>query len=1159
MTDFVHLSVHTEYSIVDSVVFLEQLAPAIKDQGMTAVALTDKSNLTAMLKFQSACAKERIKPIFGCDINVFGELGPSRLLLLATNQTGYRNLIRLVTETCSNSKHPGSADYESLAEFNEGLIVLSGGVKGEIGRRLLNENPTGAAELLDWYRDRFGDRFYVELTRTGRKNENAYIEAVVPLASDKGIPLVATNDVICLQKDDYTLHDAKLCIQRHEQMGESYSWKGEYSESQHLRNAETMCELFKDLPDAIENTVEIAKRCNVKVETGEYYQRPFPSNDEATNDETLKTTVASALEAFLRDERSGVAPEDFDTYRARAEYELDVITEMGYAGYFMIVRDFVVEARKLGIPVGPGRGSGSASLVSMLLEITELDPIKHKLFFERLLNLDRKSMPDLDIDFCSHRRDEVMAYVIDKYGKECVGLIATQGTLGAKSVLYGMARAMNYALSDVTRITRLIPARIGIKLAQACEEVPEIEQVAASFGGTELLEESRKLEGIVYNTGVHAAGLVIAPDRLDRYVPCHRDADSGLLVTQLDKDDVEKAGLVKFDLLSLKNLTVIERAVQDINRGRQNGDPPLDLRNIPFDDVKTYQMIAAADTIGVFQLESEVMQRLLRQLRPDQFDDLIAVEALVRPGPMNAGIDKSYVLRKRGDEKITTDHPLLEPVLEDTYGLMIYQEDVMAVSRALAKFSGGDADTLREAMGKKRREKIDEMRIPFEEGCEENNVDARIAKTVYDKMEGFSEYAFPRAHSTAYAVVTYQTAYLKAHYPNEYMAAVVSVERGDPKRVTRLLTDADRMGLTIEPPDVNTPAADCVPTSEGFRLGMRCVKSVGSNDVSAIEHARRDGEFKSMFDFCMRVDLFELKRLAIENLIKAGAFDALMGEDKKIELSRASALDQLDRAFLAGRDELESGQGLFGAPEEEDVFPNYVDPAPLTTSELQAFELDAIGFVLNGESSRGYFREFEPLCTCSLSEASVWNRNQEITVAGTIRSSEVRDRSGRGEIANLVLEGQQGSINAVLWPEQYEKYSRYVIDNQFVIAKGRVRYSDFSGEHQLSVNSIYDVQSARNNWRAQIALRFDDDSAHAKLTAENLEKLEQLFTKFERKKGRPLDIEICKDGAKLSVDLGTGYRKLPVTDQILDELRNIFGRSVVNVGFKDAVQEVSFA
>lgn len=1148
MTDFVHLVVHSEYSISDSIVFLKNLAPAVKDADMAAVALTDRNNLMAMVKFQAACLEHGVKPIIGCDLRHDGSHGASRMFALAMNQTGYHNLIRLVTEASGDDSAGFFIDDDQLVERNEGLILISGGVASEIGQLLCDGDKLAAQERMAWYRERFGDRYYVALSRTGRVNENAYIEAVVPLSERMRVPLVAINDVICVAGDEFRLHDAKMCIQGGERMGETYSWKGRFSPMQYLRSPTEMAELFRDLPDAIENTVEIAKRCNAEVETGTYFQRAFPTDDDNENAKILRDKATVALEEYLIDPNAGIAASEHATYRERLESELEVIIDMGFAAYFLIVQDIVVWAREQGIRVGPGRGSGAASLVAMLLGITGLDPIEHKLFFERLLNRDRRSMPDLDIDFCAERRDEVMWYAVEKFGRECVGRIATHNTHAAKSIVHGMARAMDYNHSDVSRITRMIPTRPGTKLAEAMAEDPEIERTAISFGCEELFRDALKLEGIVTTLGVHPAGLVIAPGRLEEFVPCHREEGTQLLVSQYDKDDVERAGMVKFDLLSVKNLTRIERTIEAV-KARLGNDVALELDEIPLDDAATFKLISSANTQGVFQLESDGMKGVVRMLKPDQLADLVALVALYRPGPMEFDVEKSYAHRKHGDEPITYDHPLLEPILKDNYGLMIYQEDVMSVSRSLAGFSGSEADILREAMGKKRSEKLVQLKDRFLEGCQANGVDVRVAENIYQKMNAFSAYAFARAHATAYALITYQTAYLKTHHPREYLAAAISVDSDNPKRVVSLIEEALRLGLDIEPPDINQPDAACVPTDRGFRVGMSCVKGVGSRDVQAIVQARKDGEFESLFDLCMRVDLKQASKNALTNLIAIGAMDALESADDSLPAVRATLHDKLERAWLAGTDSDEASHGMFGAPEEDEVFVNYRPPTAWSKAELLENELAALGVALSQDSPFRYEREFASICTHSMSEARNADRSEDVVVAGIIKQIDVRELRERGEIANLIIESSTGTLRVTLWPEQYEKLSRFVLHDEFVLVRGRMRYDNFRNDWQLNATALYNVADARNQWRANVALRFTDDATRTALTTENLAKLKALFHGIERRSGRRLEITVEKGDIRCNVDLGAGYKQLPINDNVLAELRDIFGPQVVHVDY----------
>lgn len=1153
MSEFVHLSVHSEYSLQDSVLFLKRVAPSVKNAGMNAVALTDKSNLFAMVKFQESCFEHGIKPIFGCDLQWEGLLGRSRLLVLAANQAGYHSLFRLVT---SAAKHPDTGlSFDELSAFNEGVIVLSGGTHGEVGQLLLADDADRAQKSLERFKSLLGDRFYVELTRTGRLGENDYLERVVDLADRADLPLVATNDVIMTNSSDFSLHDAKMCIQHRERMDGEYSWKGRYSQHQYFRTSEEMSELFADLPDAIENTVEIAKRCNVEVETGVYFQRPFPHKEPNANKEELRQRVFSELGEFLKrhgiDEKNAETSAEAQEYRQRSEYELSVIEEMGYSSYFLIVNDIVQWARDEQIPVGPGRGSGAASLVAMLLGITNVDPIKHNLYFERLLNLDRKTMPDLDIDFCADRRDRVLSYIIENFDRDCVGLIATQGTHAAKSIIHGMARAFGYAHSDVNQITKLIPTRPGITLKEAYEQEPGIQETADARGCSDLLVEAERLEGIVSQVGVHPAGVVIAPSRLDNYVPCHIDSSVDLFVTQLDKDDVEKVGMVKYDLLSLKNLTVIQKTVDSINSQRSAETTPFDVNSIPLDDEETYRLIASSETEGVFQLESDGMKNLILRLRPDTFDDIIALVALFRPGPLNANIHKSYALRKHGQEPIQFDHPLLETVLKSNYGLMIFQEDVMSVARTLAGFSGADADILREAMGKKRQEKLATLKNQFIEGCSQNDIGRRLAEGIFEKMQGFSEYAFNRAHATAYAVVTYQTAFLKCHYPREYMGAVASVESADPKRLGRLLGEAVRMGLVVQPPEINTPSADCSVTDTGFRLGLKCLKGVGYRDIQAIvEEYERGGQFSGLFDLCSRTDTSKLDRKSVESLIKVGSFDSLEDPNGKAVQTRATLLSKLDRAYQAASEKRQTNGGLFGDPEEAEVFDDFHTPQPLTVAELQTFEHETLGYVLSAGSSRLLFQEFRPICTHSLDDARRLARGTQVTVAGVIKQSSVRELSRGGEVANVLLQDQMGTLNVVVWPEQYRDYASLIIDDQFLVVKGRITYDRFNDEQQLNADRMFDVEAVRREARASICLKFLNAKSREKLTVANLESLKTLLKSQKKDRGFPFRMVIEREQKQLQVEFGAGFRKVPVTHELLSELRSLFSNEIVHVEFK---------
>lgn len=1150
MNDFVHLNVHSEYSIEDSIVRIDQLVSAVKERGMSAVALTDKHRLTAMLKFQTACFENGIKPIIGCDLDVSTDLGEARATFLCADQTGYHNLIRLITAAARDANSKGQVTLQMLKDYQQGLMLLSGSVHGVLGESVLKESTEAVESLIDQYLQIFGDRFYASISRTGRLKENAFIERVVPIADRKGVPLVATNDVICLNADDFSIHDAKLCIQRNESMDDEYSWQGEFSDLQHLRSPREMAELFEDVPDAIENTHEIAKRCNVEVETGTYFQRPFPAEDMAENGNILREKVAEALQEFLDDPNNEVAATSREEYQNRVDYELDVIIEMGFASYFLIVQKIVLWAKSQNIPVGPGRGSGAASLVARVLGITGVDPIKHKLFFERLLNRDRRSMPDLDIDFCAERRGEVMWHVVEQFGRDCVGLIATCNTHAAKGALNGMGRAMGIPYTDMRKITKLIPQKLGTKLEEAVNEDPEIAKTALRLGNADLIPQTLRLEGTVSNTGIHPAGVVIAPARLEEYVPCYVDKDTQLLVSHLDKDDVEKAGLVKFDLLNLKYLTVIDNALKSINSVSDVEAEPIKPETIPFDDVATFKLIRRAETEGIFQLESPGMKNLIRNLKPDEFADIVALIALFRPGPLNAGTDQHYANRKNKLEPVSFAHKLLEPVLNDTHGLMIYQEDVMRVARTLAGFSGSEADILREAMGKKRMEVLAQLKDRFLEGCNSNGIEQRLAEATFEDMLGFSEYAFARAHATAYAMVTYQTAYLKANYPREYMAAAISVERSDPNRLVRMLVETDRMGLTIAPPDINNPSANCVPTPDGIRLGLLCLKGwKDPEDINILKQLiEAEGKFSSCFELCVRVPLARFNKNKLANLILAGAFDEVESHYESKFIGRKVLHDKLERSFQAGL-EMSSGRGgVFGRPNEDEVFSDYKLPEPFTENELCAGEVDALGFAPSQKSTAQYITEFAPICSHSLSEIQGLQKGTEVVMAGVITRAEIRD-GNRGEYAQVDLSTDEGVINVVVWPEAFEKYSRYVMEDTFAVVEGRIdRYRD---RVQIASQKLLDVESARRQFKSFVSLRFDKSALRERLTEQNLARFKELFKKTDRQQGRPVEILVRKGPAMLRISLGKGFKKLNVTDEVLAELNDIFGSGVVNVGYQN--------
>ena len=804
MALFAHLSLHTEFSIADGLVRVEALAERAREMGFSAVAITDLGNLFGTLKFYKACRTAGVKPIIGLELEIFEQAKSYRLIVLATNQLGYRNLLKLASRSYVRSQDRGTCQKEWLEELNEGLILLSGGRGGDVGMALINTETSEAAERAAHWNKVFSNRYYIELSRTGRGDEDEYISAAVALAELNGIPVVATNEVRFLEPNDFEAHEARVCIQEGRTLDDPRRERC-FSDQQYLRSGDEMAELFADIPEAVENAYEISRRCNLLVDLDTYHLPIYPVPDDTSLEELLTSTAQKALKDYLRNASSGSDEINSAKYLARLDYELGVINEMGFAGYFLIVMEFVNWAKQRKIPVGPGRGSGAASLVSFCLGITDLDPLQYDLLFERLLNPERVSMPDLDIDFCMERRDEVINHVAELYGAEAVSQIATFGTMAARAVVRDVARVQGkpYGLAD--RLSKLIPFEVGMTLDKAVAQEEELRAfIDESDEVAEIMDMAYPLEGLVRNVGRHAGGVVIAPSALESYVPLYTETLGGAKVSQFDKDDVEEAGLVKFDFLGLKTLTIVDWAVADVNQSRlRSGRELIDIREIPLDDEPTYELLRSAETTAIFQLESEGMKDLIRRLLPDNINDLIALVALFRPGPLQSGAVEDYISRKHGRTPVNYPHPQLKSVLSTTYGVMLYQEDVMSVSQELAGFSLGQADLLRKAMGKKNPEEMAKMRATFLEGSAANEVDANVANDIFDQMEKFAGYAFNKAHSAAYAMLSFQTAWLKTHYPAQFMAAVLSADMQNIDKVVTLVDEASRMGIHVNSPDVN--------------------------------------------------------------------------------------------------------------------------------------------------------------------------------------------------------------------------------------------------------------------------------------------------------------------------------------------------------------------
>jgi DNA polymerase-3 subunit alpha len=1089
---FVHLRLHSEYSLADSIVKVKALTARAAELRMPALALTDRANLFALVKFYQAALAAGIKPLIGADVSVVEEPGEHfRLTVLAASQAGYRNLIALVSQAyvgCGRGElasgerrspmERGAVTREQLAARGEGLLLLSGGRDGDVGQALLKGDDAGAARLAHRWATAFPGRYYLELTRTGRTGEEAYIALAVPLAARLGLPVVATNDVCFLREDDFEAHETRVCIHDGRTLDDPRRER-RYSSQQYLKSEAEMAEVFRDLPEALANTVEIARRCNVEVALGQYYLPNYPVPAGIRLEDYLGDRARQGLEQRLaRLAELGELTLTEDEYRQRLEYELDVINQMGFPGYFLIVMEFIGWARDNDIPVGPGRGSGGGSLVAYSLGITDMDPLRYDLLFERFLNPERVSLPDFDIDFCMEGRDRVIAHVSERYGQDAVSQIITFGTMAAKAVVRDVARVQGkpYGLAD--KLSKLIPFEVGMTLTRAVEQSKELAAFIEDNDEVgEIMEMAYKLEGVVRGVGRHAGGVVIAPSALTDFVPLYVDELSGGLVSQFDKDDVESAGLVKFDFLGLKTLTIIQWTVQAINQHRSrvaSPEQPVQIDRIPLDDPGTFELLRKGETTGVFQLESRGMKDLIRRLLPDRFDDIIALMALFRPGPLQSGAVDDYIDRKHGRARVTYPHPGMAEVLSTTYGVMLYQEQVMKTAQVLAGFSLGQADLLRRAMGKKKPAEMAKVRQQFLEGTRTHGVNEQLANEIFDLMEKFSGYAFNKSHSATYALVSFQTAWLKAHYPAEFMAATLSADMQTIEKVVILVDEVRRMKLALEPPTVNHSQYRFTGRDGRVIYGLGAVRGVGEGPVAALVAAREaDGPFRDLADFCRRVDGRKANRRVLEALIRSGAMDDFAGRDESRDAVRARLLAELSDALLgaeqAARNDALGMTDMFGGVVEAvQVSHAAAGVAPLTRRERLDGEKETLGLYLTGHPIEEYLPELRQICPNDIAGLRAEKGNQ--LVAGLVVSVRtMRSRRG-GDLCFLVIDDRSARMEVSLFPDTFDAYRGKVAKDAILLLEGEVQPDDYTGTLKLKVEKVYTIEEARARFSRALLL-----------------------------------------------------------------------------------------
>lgn len=1069
---FVHLRVHTEFSLVDGLVRIDSLMKSVPDKGMNAVAVTDFCNLFSVVKVFKAALSAGVKPILGCDLPCRSLDKPdstSSIVLLCQNNIGYRNLTCLVSKAYQEGQHQGRPLIQKdwIAMYSQGLIALSGGQSGDIGQALLAQDTARAYELARSWMDVFPNRFYLEIQRTGRPNEATYNASVVRLADELQLPLVATNDVRFIHPNDYEAHEARVCIHDGYSLADPRR-NTNYSAQQYLRSADEMEILFTDLPQALQNSVEISKRCTVVLDLGRNFLPNFPTPPNTSIEEFLSSWAKKGLETRLIQLARGRSI-DRDPYDKRLQIELDVINSMGFAGYFLIVADFIQWAKSNGVPVGPGRGSGAGSLVAYALLITDLDPLHYELLFERFLNPERVSMPDFDIDFCMEGRDRVIDYVARKYGRQSVSQIITFGTMAAKAVVRDVGRVLGHPYPFVDKLAKLIPFELGITLSRALELEDELRRrYEEEEEVKELFDLALKLEGITKNAGKHAGGVVIAPSQLTDFTAIYCEQGSHQLVSQLDKDDVEAAGLVKFDFLGLRTLTIINWALIIINDQRALKNlPPIDISDIPLDDKPSFDLLKACQTTAVFQLESRGMKEIIHRLQPDSFEEIIALVALFRPGPLQSGMVDDFIDRKHKRAKVEYSHPDLEPILKPTYGVILYQEQVMQIAQVLANYTLGGADLLRRAMGKKKAEEMAQQRAIFTEGATARGINEEIATSIFDLMEKFAGYGFNKSHSAAYALIAYQTAWLKAHFPAAFMAAVMSSDMDNTDKVVMFINECEQMTLNVLPPSINRSAYSFTVADERTIIyGLGAIKGVGEAAISClVEERKAQGAYKSLFDVCQRLDMRKVTRRVLEALIVSGSMD-------EWGVERAQLYASIDKAIQIGvriHQTRASGQtDLFAFFDDEPTVENYLDCKPWDSKQRLEGEKKTLGLYLTGHPADVYTQEFRsfirPIATLNPSAG------KKAVICGLVTSiRKIMTKRGK-KLAIIALENANTSLDVVVFSEVFEPKQDDIQTGDMIVIEGELGQDDYTGGVKMSATALYTIAQARTRFAKHVSL-----------------------------------------------------------------------------------------
>ena len=1137
--DFVHLHVHSEYSLVDGIIRVNELVDHSVSLGYHSVALTDLTNLFGLIEFYRTARKKGIKPIVGSEINIAKDKDSiaAPLVLLAMNKKGYINLTKLVSKAYVEGQVNGNPIvlFSWLEEYADGLMALSGGMEGHIGNSILAGNEQLSESRIEFFKKIFKDNFFIEIQRTGKVNEKEYNDSVLKIASRKEIPVVATNNVRFLNAvdpdispSDFEAHEARVCIQRGDILDDPRRPKN-YTEEQFFRSKEEMIELFSDIPEALTNTVRIAEKCNIDLELGKFYLPDFEVPDEFSREDFLRKISKEGLLNRIQDIKNSTDSYTLEesSYIERLNYELDMICKLDFAGYFLIVADFVNWAQKNDIPVGPGRGSGAGSIVAYALGITAIDPIRYDLLFERFLNPERVSNPDFDIDFCIEGRDKVLEYVTNKYGKDSVAQISTRGTMAARAVLRDVVRVLGKPYGFGDRLAKAIPDVLGISLEEAYQEKQFKETIEESDESKEVFDMALKLEGLSRSVGTHAAGVVIAPTALTDFTPLFLDSDKGTVASQFDMSDVESAGLVKFDFLGLKTLTIIDQSVRRINEKAANKENEINIEDLSLKDEATFKLLQRGETTGIFQLESRGMRDYLKQLVPNDFEDIVSMNALYRPGALGMNMVDSYINRKHGKEEVTYGHDAVKKILGTTYGVIVYQEQVMQIAQELSGFTLGQADILRRAMGKKKKEEMESLRSTFVDGAVNKDVNKNYAANLFDQIEQFAGYGFNRSHSVGYALIAYQTAWLKAHYPAEFMASVLSCDLGNTDNIQLFVDDCRNIGLTVQCPDINRSSYRFEDLdSETILYGLGAIKGIGESLVDQIVLERKHENFKDMYDFCLRVGFNRINKRILTTLIGSGAMDSL-GKRKDLFRKIDSFLKNAEQASERNKSNIKD---LFG--EDIVISPKEDKDIEIEFDEVAA-EWNALGFYLDSHPLENKRKEVRNMCGFFISELQPEVHTQRI--AGCLMQFNVR-QGKRGRFAFATLDDGSAKIEVSVWTDVFDKYRNLLKKGQVLIVEGVIEKDDYSDfvKHKMIAERIMTFDQARHEYIKNIRIHLENDAKDTEVVVNSLKEI------ANSNEGNTVLISYKGYGAKADIALPSNF-SVKLDDSSIKALGKRFG------------------